>query len=531
MRPSCICIIGLLATGLSARGQQVSPAVAARLADGERVRQRLGLSPEFDGTNVANLKIAVLDYGFDGVGGPRRYLPENAVLVENYDADFVRKFDLGDPAYTKEFEAGNRHGRDMAQIVWAVTGGKAAGPKFYLLNASGPTMLRRAVCYAIVERVDIILFSGVFEGGGSGDGQGPINRIVDEALAAGILWINAAGNHGQHVYEGPIRVLRDGYLRLRDKPDIAALRFLNRVDENSCTITLTWNDYRDTEDAGTDKDLDLFVEDWTGRPVGSATKRQVSGEAPTGEDETRNPRERLVLASLPACPDVPNDPNIAYRIRVKAKSGKFMPGDRLRVLVTASQETYMAAGGAGPRQAFEFLDASDRGEIYPPADHPLVLTAGDATVVSSVGPTIDGRPKPDVLIEDSRAFYSDGRVTAGSSNAAAYFAGIVAVLKAAEPNLRASHLLALAKQINAARPAADDRPRQPWPPSDAASPLTRGRPTSTQPISSLIEQRLRTPPRPQPPAPSPIMARMERSARAWQTPSRERLSQLIRDGR
>ena len=36
-------------------------------------------------------EVAVLDYGFDGVGGPRRYLPENAVLVEDYDADFATR--------------------------------------------------------------------------------------------------------------------------------------------------------------------------------------------------------------------------------------------------------------------------------------------------------------------------------------------------------------------------------------------------------------------------------------------------------
>ena len=67
-------------------------------------------------------------------------------------------------------------------------------------------MLRRAVRYAIEQRVDIILFSGSFEGGGNGDGRGPVNRIIDEATAAGILWVNAAGNYGRRVYNGPVRV-------------------------------------------------------------------------------------------------------------------------------------------------------------------------------------------------------------------------------------------------------------------------------------------------------------------------------------
>src|SRR5947209_7472276 len=161
-------------------------------------------------------------------------------------------------------------------------------------------MLGRAVRYAIEQKVDMILFSGAFEGGGNGDGRGPINRVVADALAADILWINAAGNYGRHVYNGPVQVDTDGYLRFRDGADGTALRFRNRLDENTVTVTLTWNDYREQEDAGTDKDLDLYVEDWTGRRIGASEKTQVSGDAAPGPNESRNPRERVVLSDLPA---------------------------------------------------------------------------------------------------------------------------------------------------------------------------------------------------------------------------------------
>src|SRR5206468_6392474 len=148
-----------------------------------------------------------------------------------------------------------------------------------------------------------------FEGGGNGAGLGPIDRIVSEAADAGILWINAAGNYGGRVYNGPVRVLSDGYLRLRDGSDVASLRFRNHLDENTVRVTLTWNDYREQEDAGTDKDLDLYVEDWAGRRVGAGEKVQVSGSRTPGPDETRNPWERVVLADLPANPVLPSDPD------------------------------------------------------------------------------------------------------------------------------------------------------------------------------------------------------------------------------
>jgi len=471
--------------GASARRVGVS-----RLADARKIRERLGLSPAYDEVpGVEAIKIAVLDYGFDGAGEGRGYLPEGVELVEHYDPEFVRRFGLGDPDFRKPFEPGNRHGREMAQIAWAVTGSRPGGPKFILLNANGPTMLRRAIRFAIERRVDVILFSGSFEGGGNGDGRGPIDRAVSEAVERGILWVNAAGNYGGRVYNGPVRILRDGYLRLRDGSDVASLRLRNRVDENVVTVTLTWNDYREQEDAGTDKDLDLVVEDWSGRPVGVGDKVQVTaGDRPLKPDESRNPRERVVLANLAANPVVATDPDYCYRIRVRAKKGHFGPSDRIRILVSASKDSYVPPGGLDPEEAVTLVDATPGGEVYPPADHPGVITVGEVGVASSVGPTLDGRAKPEVVLEDSRAYFTDGQYTAGSSNAAAYFAGIAAVLKAAEPGLRREDLVRLAREGKV---------------------LSREDPPNRGSVGG-------PPPKPRPPI------------RVWKTPGRSRLAEVVR---
>jgi hypothetical protein len=417
------------------------------LANAAAARQRLGLLPEYRNVNgIENLKIAVLDYGFEGVDGKRPYLPSKTVVVEHYHPDFVRRFNLGDPAYQKPFAPGNRHGRAMAQIIWAMTGAKPEGPQFFLLNANGPTMLRRAVRYAIEAKVDIILFSDVFEGGGNGDGRGPVNRIVADAIAAGIIWINAAGNYGRCVYNGPVQVGPDGWLQFRSGDDGDSLRFRNRVDENSVTITLTWNDYREEEDAGTSKDLDLYVTDWNGQPVGESKQTQITGKRDAGPGETKNPRERVVLTDLSGSGD------FNYRIRVKARKNNFSANDRIRVLITAARETYLNPANGQMEEAVPFWDASRKGEIYPPADHPLVLTVGDGSETSSKGGTLDHRVKPDVIIDDSRAYFTDGEMSAGASNAAAYFAGIVATLKAAQPQLTAEHVFRLARQPTASPP-------------------------------------------------------------------------------
>jgi hypothetical protein len=430
-RLALLAVLAVVPLGLRADDPPRPPS-AARVVNPDDARRKLGLLPNYPNLpHLKFVKVAVLDSGFEGFDGKRPYLPADTVIVEHYDPDAVRRWGLGDPDYRKPFAPGNPHGRLMAQLVWATAGGAPDGPHFYLLNANGPTLFRRAVRFAVEAKVDVILFSGSFEGAGNYDGRGPINAAVDDAVAAGILWVNAAGNYGGSVYNGGVEVGPGGDVRLGPAAH-TGLRFRNRLDENAVTVTLTWNDYRDAEDAGTDKDLDLVVEDAQGRAVGRSELRQLGKGLVAGEGQTKNPRERLTLTDLAAG---------EYRIRVKARTLNFGPRDRLRVLLTSARTAPLLDPDTGrPLVPVEFLDATRGGEIYPPADHPGVITVGDASPASSVGPTADGRVKPDVIVADSVARFSNGEETAGASNAAAYFAGVAAVMRAAEPGLGAGHV-------------------------------------------------------------------------------------------
>ena len=104
--------------------------------------------------------------------------------------------------------------------------------------------------------------------------------------------------------------------------------------------------------------------------------------------------------------DLPANLDFNYRIRVRAKSDNFGADDRVRVLVTSSRDTYVNPATGAVDDALTFFDASGKGELYPPADNPLVLTVGDSGADSSFGPTADRRVKPDVILPDSRAFSS-----------------------------------------------------------------------------------------------------------------------------
>ena len=431
------------------------PPAAARVMNPDDARRRLGLLPDYAAVpGIKDVKVAVLDSGFDGVDGKRTYLPASAVVVEHYGADFVKKFGLGDPEFTRPFAPGNSHGRLLAQLVWATTGGSPDGPQFYLLNANGPTMFRRAVRMAVELKVDVILFGGTFEGAGNYDGRGPVNAAVDDAVAAGVVWVNAAGNTGGMVYNGPVEVGPDGFLRF-GAARADALRFRNQLDENSVTLTLTWNDYRDAEDAGTEKDLDLVVEDSRGQLVGQSKLVQVGPDKAAGEGQTKNPRERLTLTDLAAA-----GAGEEYRVRIKANTN-FGPRDRVRLLLTPGRPPLPDPDTGKPVPSAEFVDATRSGEIYPPADHAGVLTVGDATPSSAVGPTADGRVKPDVVLADSAARFSNGEETAGASNAAAYFAGVVAVLRAAEPRLTAGHVREWVRRLDRESAGAGGAPAVP----------------------------------------------------------------------
>jgi hypothetical protein len=544
-RPILASMMVLLAGSFSVRGQTESqpreslPAPSslrvkpsgAHLANADDVRRKLGLIPEYENVpGIEAIKIAVLDYGFEGLDGPRQYLPANAVVVEHYDPEFIRRFKLGDPEFRKSFAPQNSHGRTLAQIVWAVTGSHVYGPRFYLLNANGPTLLRRAVRYAIEAKVDIILFSGTFEGGGNGDGRGPINRLVADALAADILWINAAGNFGGRVYNGPVDVGADDFLKLGSTTDSTALRFRNLLDENTVTVTLTWNDYREEEDAGTDKDLDLYVEDWQGKRVASSEKRQVAGDKTPAADETRNPRERVVLTDLPSSGDQD------YRIRIRAKKGPFTSADQIRVLLTPRREAYFDPQSNRSTPALRFLDASGKGEIFPPADNPLVLTVGEISPTCARGPTADHRVKPDVILPDSRALFSNGDMTLGASNSAAYFAGVVALLKAAEPKLRTRHLLWFAHYGKARRVAVDKDGMPLSRPSGGERPQIINGPVVLRrlpmPMSYYSRPSLSAPvPRYSLPSNLAAPAAPSRQIRLWQTPTLQELKAEVRADR
>lgn len=383
------------------------------LHNASEIRARLGLDSFLNKDALRNIKIAVLDTGFQGFEANSGVLPRSTELVEKYDwADGNNSLEP------------TPHGLYMAQIIWALTGNHVDGPQFYLLNTNGLTNLRRATAFAIEHKVDIILYSQNWEYGGNFDGHGFINEIVNEATSHGIIWVNAAGNYGSRVFNGLVA-------RLSDENN--CLKFVNKYDRNQISLTLAWNDFQESEDYQTNKDLDLLLVDSRETIIARGDRAQV--RLPATVDDRSLPTRRPSAHARERINAVLDRGQ--YCIRIKNVSKNFAATDTVRVSVMSDNK---------PEDALEFVDHSPGHEIMIPADNPNVIAVGNLSPQSSRGPTADGRSKPDIVLDLSEARFTDGFISSGTSNSAAYFAGIVAALKSHNTSLSRNDLLELAKK-------------------------------------------------------------------------------------
>lgn len=413
------------------------------------LRKTYELSPDYDRAPVEKVTIAILDSGFSGLidrDTERKsflrpgMLPATTEAVEDFAPYFgtecqdkVTPKDKAPFFVSKNFDA-SPHGRVMAQTVWAMTGNNPAGPRIVLLNTNGLKNFRCAIRYAYeFAKADIILHSHTFAYGGDFNGKGFINSYVNEATSRGILWVNAAGNYGGYVYNGPVK-------------DVTHLRVRSNVTDIPVTVNLAWTGTPEKQTDGTDKDLDLEIMDSKGRLLPVENYKQVRRTSNPKADPT-DPRNEdtqpFETVTVTLDRNQPSDPKDFYWIRVVKRGGVFFPQDSMRVslLISPERGAPLTTQNGKPLMPVEFVDATAGKEIMIPADNPTVITAADLQPWSAQGPTMDGRIKPEITLVRSNVEYSVGTQEAGSSHAAAMLAGILVQMKAFAPHLNREEVL------------------------------------------------------------------------------------------
>jgi subtilisin family serine protease len=357
------------------------------------------------------VKVAVIDGGFGGLG------------KRQAEGDLPRSVKRVDYCSSGAFDGpiAVEHGTAVAEIVHEM----APGAELHLICADTLVGLARAAAYARTQGIAIVNHSVSWFNTSRGDGSGgpaTPDAIVAGAGAAGILWVNSAGNRGQQHWGGTFTDADgDGWHEFAPGDEGNTVSFGKY--EGAC-IRLKWDDWPTSDQ---DYDLHLVRLD-TNAVDGRVAIVASSRNAQTG---SQPPTEQLCFSNP--------GPRYPYAIEIVRVSGTASP--RLDLFIS-------------PGPDFEHQVAE--GSVTEPASSPAAVAVGAVCwlgdtfeAYSSRGPTIDGRSKPDLVApaDVSSATYGDFRACSGSgfagtSAAAPHVAGAAALVKQANPSFDSAQIRA-----------------------------------------------------------------------------------------